>query len=82
MGIFKYTKGEKEILKVAKMNQDMSKEITESMAGTRSDADSAIAESEALLRSLGMGKKVDAAKQESKKALNCTLKILKKGEKR
>lgn len=68
MGIFKYTKGEKEILKVAKMNQDMSKEITESMAGTRSDADSAIAESEALLRSLGMGKKVDAAKQESKKA--------------
>lgn len=57
MGIFKYTKGEKEILKVAKMNQDMSKEITESMAGTRSDADSAIAESEALLRSLGMGKK-------------------------
>lgn len=72
MGIFKCTKGEKEILKVAKMNQDMSKEITESMAGTRSDADSAIAESEALLRSLGMGKKVDAAKQESKKAADST----------
>lgn len=62
MSIFKYTEGEKEILKVAKMNQDMSKEISENMAETRNKADSAIAESEELLRSLGMDKKVDDAK--------------------
>lgn len=72
MSIFKYTEGEKEILKVAKMNQDMSKEISENMAETRNKADSAIAESEELLRSLGMDKKVDDAKQESKKAAENT----------
>lgn len=54
------------------MNQDMSKEISENMAETRNKADSAIAESEELLRSLGMDKKVDDAKQESKKAAENT----------
>lgn len=66
MGIFKYTKGEKEINKVMKMNQDISQEIHDSMIGTRNEADNAIAESEKLLRSLGMGKKVEQAKVISK----------------
>lgn len=66
MGIFKYTKGEKDINKVMKMNQDMSKEIHDSMIDTRNKADSAIAESEALLRSLGMGGEVEHAKTMAK----------------
>lgn len=65
MGQFKYTKGEKEINKVLKMNQIISKETHDSMANTRAAADSCIAESEKLLRSLGMGAKVDKAKREA-----------------
>lgn len=66
MGIFKYTKGEKEINKVIKMNQEMSQKIHNSMTGTRKKADSAIAESESLLCSLGMGKKVEQARTKAK----------------
>ena len=65
MGQFKYTKEEKEINKVLKMNQIISKETLDSMANARNSADSCIAESEKLLRSIGMGAKVDKAKREA-----------------
>ena len=66
MGIFKYTNGEKDINKVMKLNQQLSEEITKDMSETRAAADASIAESEALLRSLGMGKQVDEAKKNAK----------------
>lgn len=66
MGQFKYSKGEQEINKVIKYNQDLSEEIQRDMENTRKNADKSIAESEALLRSLGMGTEVDAALKEAK----------------
>ncbi len=66
MGIFKYTNGEKDINKVMKLNQQLSEEITKDMSETRAAADASIAESEALLRFLGMGKQVDEAKKKAK----------------
>lgn len=66
MGFFKFTKDEKDVNKVMKMNQDISQEVTDSMADTRKKADSAISESEELLRSLGMGGQVVQAKAKAK----------------
>lgn len=68
MGIFKYSKGEEEINKVIKLNQDLSEEIQQDMKNTRAVADRSIADSEALLRSLGMGNEVDLALRDAKQA--------------
>lgn len=74
MGIFRYTKGEEEINKVMKMNQDMSQDIYNSTTDTRKKADDVIAESEKLLCSLGMGGKVEQSKTQAKeKAKNARL---------
>jgi len=62
MSIFKHSKSEKEINKVLKMNQEISKETYDMMKSSRKRADDAIADSERLLRSFGMGKEVEQAR--------------------
>ena len=72
MGLFEYSDEEKKINKVLKYNQsllDTSSERVDAlmndkeMDSLRKEADSNIAETEALLRSLGMGDKVDDLKK-------------------
>ena len=55
-----------------KLNQQISEEITKDMSETRAAADASIAESEALLRFLGMGKQVDEAKKKAKTVAKAT----------
>lgn len=62
MSKFKYTDGEKELNKVMKYNQELSDDIFKQMKSTRDSADKAIAESEELLRSLGLDNEVDKVK--------------------
>ncbi len=70
MGIFNYSKNEKEINKVLKMNQQLVQDALDSpcvdMTETRANADDAISGTEELLRSLGMGQQVTQAKQQAK----------------
>ena len=66
MGQFKYSKGEEEVNKVLKLNRDLSEEIQQDMKNTRAAADKSIADSEAILRSLGMGNEVDLAYRDAK----------------
>lgn len=61
MSIFKYSDKEKELNKVLKMNQDISKNMLDDkeMKNLRNSADDNIESSITLLRSLGKGKQVD-----------------------
>lgn len=68
MGQFKYSKGEEKVNKVLKLNRDLSEEIQQDMENTRAAADRSISESEALLRSLGMGNEMDLALREARQA--------------
>lgn len=62
MSTFKYSKEEKALNKVLKMNQDSSTALLNNTAAaaTRSNADRSISESTELLRSLGYGKEMEA----------------------
>ena len=61
MSMFKYSDKEKELNKVLKMNQDISKNMLDDkeMKNLRNSADDNIESSIALLRSLGKGKQAD-----------------------
>ncbi|MEG1531413.1 MAG: hypothetical protein RSC15_07300 [Lactococcus sp.] len=65
--MFEFTDDEKQINKVLKMNQNQSTKLLEDelLESTRKSVDLAIDSSESLLRSLGHGDKVDAAKKQA-----------------
>lgn len=67
MSDFKYTDGEKEINKVIKYNQELSRQISDDKEAlnARNEADSLISSSEELLKSLGYGSELASAKEKA-----------------